>query len=178
MVKREIIGKGKYTVSEHQQFINQEGNLVRVIKGSPNPVPVGEAYAFFNCSASKQEIERELPSIKEKSKLGGLELSLNEVKELRDNGADQELLEVINNEEIWSTYPAKYQYLMRRAKPTKISDLKYSIQARYPNHTNEETASQLGHVVNGIYTTFDKKEIFTGAIIGKANGKYCLWEED
>ena len=64
MVQIELIGKGQYQVGPHQQFVDREGNLVRIVRGSPNPVPVGEAYASFNCRASQEEIEEEIPTIR------------------------------------------------------------------------------------------------------------------
>ena len=49
--KIEILGKGKHAVSEHQQFVDRQGALVRATREDFNArksVMVGKAYAFFN----------------------------------------------------------------------------------------------------------------------------------
>jgi len=140
----------------------------------------GEAYAFFNCSASKEKIERELPRVREASRCPSeLELSLKEVNKLDgDRNTDPKLMEFLRTNEIYSTYPSKHRGLMAKAKPTRMRDLKYAVRARYPNKTNEETAQVLGDVMNEVYLNFDEGEIFTGAIVGKVDGEYGLWKND
>ena len=135
----------------------------------------GEAYAFFNCGASKESIGRKFVRSSQ------LELSLEEVKGFEQKReTDPKLLEFIRQNKIGSHYPSKYRHLMATAQPTRIADLKYVIKARYHNHTNEETAVKLGaDVLNEIYLAHDKGEIFTGAIIGKADdGEYGIWEDE
>ena len=55
--KKKIVGKGKYLVGEHLQFVNRNNKLVRITRDSPEPVPMGEAYAYFNCDAPKQQLK-------------------------------------------------------------------------------------------------------------------------
>ena len=139
----------------------------------------GEAYAFFNCSASKEQIERELPFVRRASECsGGLEFSLREVNNLSEDKSTEPKLRDIQSTRIYSTYPSRHRALMATARPTRIGDLKYAIRARCSGKTSEETAQMLGDVVNGAYTIFDGGEVFTGAIVGRVDGEYGFWRNN
>lgn len=129
-----ILGNGRYSVGEHQQFTDRENRLVRVIKESPkNPVAVGEAYTFFDCKASREEIEKELPTIRQISNTPD-ELELYLTQEINpDNFRHPELREV--------------------AKQAKKAGIKYSIKANYVNATNEKTASELTDIMRNAYAS-------------------------
>ena len=60
-----IYGEGNYAVAETQQFVDRTGQLVRHIKGQYQPIPVGEAYSFFHCNASREQIKTTLPKVRE-----------------------------------------------------------------------------------------------------------------
>jgi hypothetical protein len=142
---------------------------------------IGEAYAFFDCYASKDEIARELPNIREVSQIPGeLELSLREVKELvQDKNTDSKLLDFIKGNSIYSTYSSKnIEEARKTAKPIPLKNLKYALKANCASRTNEQVAQQLGDVLNGInYTYFKEGETFTGAIIGQVDGEYGIWQD-
>ncbi len=130
---------------------------------------IGKAYGFFDCNASKETIESELPTIRELACTpSNLELLLKEVKELKeDKQIDSNLLKFINENQIYPTFPSKFKDLMKTAKPIKMTDLKYVIEATYPNATNESAASELSDVMNYIYMEFGNKMPFNTAIICK-----------
>ena len=91
---------------------------------------IGKAYAFFDCKASREDIEKELPNIRETVKTPNeLEISLTE-------GFDNLPI---------STDDAQ---LLQFAEKAKDVNLKYFIEANYPNHGNRETADEISAVLN------------------------------
>ncbi|MEK6894373.1 MAG: hypothetical protein AABX10_02830 [Nanoarchaeota archaeon] len=149
--KREIVGKGQYSVGEHQQFVDRKGNLVRVVRGSSNLVPVGEAYAFFDCDASKEDIEKEIPLIRRVAQTPN-ELELG-------------LLRLIDEMSL-NVYTG--------LRETRDIGMKYIMKANYPNATNSKTADELAAVLNQIYQSpfFKPGDDFRGSIYYKEKGKY------
>ena len=105
----------------------------------------GEAYAFFQCGASKREIESEIPLIR---KVVGtpseLELSLTE-------GMDN----VRGNDN-----------LRTLAEEAKQSGINYMFKAVMPDKTNIETADELASVLNQAYQSplYRPGHEFNGAI--------------
>lgn len=151
--KREIVGKGRYAVGEHQQFVDRKGNLVRVVRGSTDPVPVGEAYAFFDCRASKGEIEREIPLIRKLTRTANeLELCLMEGTDSLKG--DMELRQI--------------------ADEAQDEGIRYVMRAQYPTETNRQTADALAGVLNQAYQSplFREGEEFRGSVLYKEKGKY------
>lgn len=64
MEKRiEVIGQRPNEVAPHQQFVDGSGQFVRVVRGESAPVPVGRAYGFIECYASKQALEASLRKV-------------------------------------------------------------------------------------------------------------------
>lgn len=139
---------------------------------------IGKAYGFFDCNASKEKIESNLPSIRELACTpSNLELLLKEVKELKeDKQIDFNLLKFINENQIYPTFPSKLKDLMKTAKPIKMADLKYVIEAIYPNAISEAAASELSDVMNYIYMEFGNQMPFNTAIICKINRQYYFKE--
>jgi len=91
---------------------------------------VGRAYGFFYCDASKQEIETELPTIRELVKTPSqLELSLIE-------GMDH-----IKGDE----------RLTALAQEAKQDGINYVLQATYPGGTNRDTADEVASILNQAY---------------------------
>ncbi|MCX6748763.1 MAG: hypothetical protein NT076_04100 [Candidatus Pacearchaeota archaeon] len=140
----------------------------------------GEAYAFFNCNASKEAIEGEIPDIRRVVETAnGLELSLTEVSTLRTRREDPALSRFIETAEIGSIYPSKLAHLRSTDKPKKVRDLRYALHAIYPDKSNEDAAGELVGVINEIYTNHEAGKIFTGAIVGKdAEGEYAVWDNE
>ena len=107
---------------------------------------VGRAYGFFDCNASKQEIETELPTIRELVKTPSqLELSLIE-------GMDN----IKGNKRLTAL-----------AQEAKQDGINYMLQATYPNGTNRDTADEVASVLNQAYQSplYKAKEPFKGAIV-------------
>ena len=158
IIRRELakvkrIGKKPYEVAEHQQFVNRAGELVRVVRGSPKPIPVGEAYAFFDCNALKTRLEQAMPYIREDAQTPNeLELYLMEGRELLTKGGQ----------------------LGQIARDAEEQGIKYVMKANYPNQSNRETAMELGDVLNIIYPSslYQQGEKFRGAIYYKHGEKY------
>lgn len=118
---------------------------------------IGEAYAFFNCNATKQEIEQEIPFIRKLVKTPGeLELSLTE-------GMDQ-----IKGD----------PKLLAIAKEAKEAGIRYFMEATLPNATNRATADELSSVLNQAYQSplYQSGEQFRGEIVYKEKGEYVSRE--
>ena len=116
---------------------------------------IGEAYGFFYCDASKQEIETELPKIRELVRTPyQLELSLIE-------GMDN-----IKGDE-------KLTALAQEAKQYGIN---YILKATYPNKTNKDTAAEVAPILNQLYQSplYETNAPFKGAIVHEENGEYVF----
>jgi len=118
---------------------------------------IGKAYGFFDCNATKEEIENEIPFIKKCVKTPNtLELILTEnVNTLK---VDSELLSI--------------------AQEAKKENIKYTMEATYPNATNKQTADELSTILNQAYQSplYQKGEKFRGEIVYKENGEYIFRE--
>ncbi len=116
---------------------------------------IGKAYGFFNCKASKKEIEAELPILRKIVKTpSNLELSLIEgVKNLK---GEPDLVEL--------------------AKEAETAGIKYVMEATYPTSNNEQTAYELSAILNQAYQSqlYSKGEVFEGNIVYKDKGKYLF----
>jgi len=93
---------------------------------------IGKAYAFFDCHASKERIEEELPCIRE-SALTPRELELSLIENSGQIDGDEELKEIVKG-----TYNANVRYIM---------------QAKCPNRTNKKTADELADILNHAYAS-------------------------
>ncbi|MDP1729349.1 MAG: hypothetical protein Q8L27_04055 [archaeon] len=114
----------------------------------------GRAYAFFNCNASKAQIEAELPKIRQVTQTpSNLELTLDNIEATQD---DNELIAL--------------------AKEAKEAGLKYALKAKYPKSTNKQTADELAGILNQTYQSplYQPNEPFKGAIIYQEKGKYIF----
>ena len=114
---------------------------------------MGSAYAFFDCGASKEEIEEELPFIRDAVRTpGDLELSLTEG--IGNLNSDGNLLEL-----------------------AKAEDRKYTLVANYHSGTNGKTADELADILNQAYQSpFTHDGRFEGKIVHGDWGKYSLRE--
>jgi len=116
---------------------------------------IGKAYAFFNCNASKETIEAEIPTIRNLVKTPNeLELSLTEnMNALR---GDSQLLQI--------------------AEEAKEAGINYVMEGTYPYATNRQTADELSGILNQAYQSplYDEGEKFIGEIVYKENGEYTF----
>lgn len=155
--KGEIVGKEPYAVGEHQEFTNRKGERVRVVRGQATPVPVGQAYAFFDCTTSKREIEGEIPTIRDLTQVPNeLELHLTEgTTSFREEG--------------------ELKQLMGEARE---AGMRYVMKAQYPTATNRQAADELAAVLNQAYQSplFRKGEPFRGAIFYNDQNRYVARE--
>jgi hypothetical protein len=116
---------------------------------------IGKAYGFFDCKASKAEIEAELPTIRELMQTpSALELSLVEGPE---NVSGDDRLKLI----------AKAANRMR-----------YGIEATYRGATNRATADELAMILDQAYQSplYQEGEQFRGEIVFEENGSYRVRE--
>ena len=153
MKNREIIENDPYAVGGHQQFVDKKGNLVRIVRGNPHPMPIGEAYAFFDCNASQQQIEQEIPTIRNLTQIPN-ELEIYLMKGLDSVKGGPELRQI--------------------TQEARDAGIKYAIRANHPNATNRQTAGELAQILNQAYQSplFEEGEEFRGAIFYKQNGNY------
>lgn len=141
-------------------FVDRQGNVVHPSREDYNPrkpANVGKAYAFFNCEASKGDIEKELPFIRKCVKTPNtLELSLMEGTDTLTG--DTQLLQI--------------------AKEAKGAGIRYVMEATYPNATNHQTADEVASILNQAYQSllYQKGEQFRGEVVYKDRGKYIFRE--
>ena len=118
---------------------------------------IGKAYAFFNCKASKGDVEKELPFIRECVKTpNALELSLME--DIGTLTGDSQLLKI--------------------AEEAKDAGIKYVMEATYPDATNHQTADEVASVLNQAYQSqlYERGEQFRGEVVYKEKGSYMFRE--
>ena len=153
-----IFGEGKYAATEHQQFVDRTGQLVRHVKGQYKLIPVGEAYAFFYCNSSREKIREELPTIREMAQVPSeLELYLYEGNEIDEiTNGNTKLIEMVN-----------------QAKEAGTNILMHGY---YPTKTNKETADEISCVLNQAYQSplYQSGEQFKDGIIYKEKGEYVF----
>jgi hypothetical protein len=116
---------------------------------------IGRAYGFFYCNASKQEIETELPTIRDLVRTPShLELSL--IEGMDNLKGDQRLTT-----------------LAQEAKQDRIN---YVLEATYPGGNNKNTADEVAAILNQAYQSplYKAKEPFKGAIVYEENGEYIF----
>ncbi len=118
---------------------------------------MGKAYGFFECRASKEAIELEIPTIRRLVKTPSkLELSL--IEGMENVRGDSRLISL--------------------AKAAKEQGINYLLDATYPDATNRETADELSAILNQAYQSplYGKREPFMGEIIYEENGEYVFRE--
>jgi len=124
----------------------------------------GRAYAFFDCGASKEEIEEELPYIRDAVRTpNDLELSLKDTKNLTGLRG------------ILRLTPLKLSQIAKKAKGAEI---KYVRGATYPNATNKQTADELADILNQSYQSplYEDGEQFRGEVVYEDSGRYIFRE--
>lgn len=139
MTNKRTIQEGRYEAMEHQQFVERNGKSVIVTKENPrNPLSIGQAYAFFDCPASKEEIEAELPTIREYAQTPKeLELSLVEGMDNLESIAKQR-----NDTKLLSL-----------AEGAREVGRRYCLEGTYPSSDNSSTAVELKDILNTAYAS-------------------------
>lgn len=117
----------------------------------------GKAYAFFDCGASKKDIETELPTIRRLAQTPDI-LGLSLMEGMDKLQGEPELLSI--------------------AEEASKAGIRYVMEATYRNATNRETADELSVVLNQAYQTplYQRQEQFRGEIVYKERGRYVFRE--
>ncbi len=118
---------------------------------------MGKAYGFFDCRASKEEIEAELPRIRELSKTPS-ELELSLIEDMDNLKGDEELMSIARD--------ATYQ------------GIRWVLETMYPGVTNKEAADETVSILNQAYQTplYEDEESFRGAVVYKEKDRYTFME--
>ncbi len=124
---------------------------------------VGTAYGFFDCTASKEAIESELPTVRIDTETPNeLELSLME-------GMDQlrRLIGALNDVD-----------LLQITRKAEEDGMRYVMEATYPGATNEKTSGELqALLINTSNSLFCRtSEHIRGRVVYKDKGKYVFKE--
>ena len=152
--------KNKKEFSRDMPFIDRQGKVVHPGKEdylARKSAKVGKAYAFFNCEASKGDIEKVLPFIRKYVKTpNALELSLMEGTDTLTG--DTQLLQI--------------------AREAKNAGIKYVMEATYPTGTNKQTANEVASVLNQAYQSslYEANALFRGEIVYKNKGNYVFMD--
>jgi hypothetical protein len=130
--------------------------------GNINGPDYGEAYAFFDCNASIEQIAEEIPTIRTLAKTPRrleLFLRVNALPVISYNSFDSELLRICLD--------------------AKDADIKYVLAARSPpNITNLQTADELAAILNQAYQSllYQEGEQFRGEVVYKDRERYVFRE--
>ena len=141
----------------------------------------GKAYVFMDLNAAKKQIEDELPRARELAETPShLEISVKEVREaIADGTLDQELTKFIHQNEIFPLVSKTYSGPRSGLKRKRMADLRYVMEAKCPNATNEQVSRLASHITDKLYAAFNKGEPFYEVNMSRApNGQYEGWEED
>ena len=150
----------KREFTRDMSLVDRQGNVVRPSRKDYNTrksARVGKAYAFFNCEASKEDVEKELPFIRECVETpNALELSLMEGTDVLTG--DTQLLQI--------------------ARDAKDAGIRYVMEGTYPNATNHQTADEVASILNQAYQSplYEKGEQFMGEVVYRERGKYIFRE--
>jgi len=129
----------------------------------------GKAYAFFDCSASKAEIENELPKARHYAEVPSeLELSLTEGTE--NLSADRETRRALEFAKDYSLNRLP-EDIRKDAGPVTY---RYALTAKLPNATNQAAANKLNNIMNLLYgkQLYPPGEEFFGEIVYEDKGRY------
>ena len=143
---------------------------------------VGEAYAFFDCKASLEEVHQEigdLASNLSRDTLSKLELSLREMSDFRKSSNDIELLQALDSVPFYPIFHSEARKLKEEATPMRMKDLRYALTAKYTPGTNNDAGDALCFIMAGIYARYSDDALFLGQIVGKGpDGQYGFWGND
>ena len=137
---------------------------------------VGRAYAFFDCDASKEEVEKSMPDVRSEAKTHkGLQMLLHEgISGLQLDEMLSEQIQFPDDYRVMSSERLNQGYQEER-RP--LASMKYALVGSCERVSNEDVANELDDVVNVIYRRFNIDQgLFRGAIVYEKDGEYCLRE--
>lgn len=137
----------------------------------------GEAYAFFDCSVSRETIESEVVEPLRTS-TPGLELTLQEMPEFVRTLNDRDLASFVDTKVIYPTFPEALENQKANARSIPLRDLRYALQVCHAESDNEGCAQGLGDVVNEIYARYGGNNPFSAAIVARIDGEYMFKDSD
>ena len=157
---------------------------------------IGKAYGFFDCRASKEEIEAELPVIKKFKELHGLEFTLveNPYIQLRNfarkttEGEDfrnqlQITKDLIEHAEEYHDESGLRLLASRLARLEQVVNIAHGESGRYAliarkEGTNEAAAKDLSVAMYQLYQTYfyEPGEEYVGTIVYKDKDQYKVME--
>ncbi|MBT4136254.1 hypothetical protein HOD75_02160 [archaeon] len=134
---------------------------------------IGKAYAFFDSDASYEELERDMPEIRDYAQTSeGLQLLLH-------RGSSR--LQVSDRPDTLTKEPKDYRVLSSRlsggvARERKsLERMDYVLEASCEGMSNERVAGELGDVLNTIYRMYDEDSgQFNGAVVYEDNGEFVF----
>jgi hypothetical protein len=140
------------------------------------PERVGKAYGFFESDASRPDIEAELPYIREEAQTPSkVVLSLYDGTDKLKS--DPELSRFMENTIMIPIYSKGLDDSRKTARPVRMKDSKYLIEAEFPGADDRKAASELALILDYIHYSFSEKEYpLIGNIAYKENGRYALWD--
>lgn len=134
----------------------------------------GKAYAFFDCDASKEQIERSIPSLRRDAMTPeGLQLLLHE----GTSGLqfDKALTELIKFPEDYRVKSSKWRKQDHEEERKPLANMKYVLEADYNRASNKDAASELGDLLNVIHYEFNRDQsFFRGEIVYEENKEYIF----
>ncbi len=146
---------------------------------------IGEAYSFFDCRASKEEVARKFDDVIKSSEIPRqrLELSLFEGERgFLEHVTDSQLKEIVPYARRNIIFSQKDTRSMKEkiaeCDRAKSREFGYVIHAAHLGKSNVETAQELSSVVNGLYQSplYEKYEPLRGVILYKDEGEYIPFE--
>jgi len=138
----------------------------------------GIAYAFFDCDASIEQIERAMPNVRYDARTPeNLQLFLQERisgrLELFFGETLAKLIQQPNDYRVMSSERIKQPW---EKESKSLSSMRYTMIASYDG-SNGATANELGDVVTDIHRKFDKdQDVFRGAVVYQKDGEYQFKE--
>ncbi|MBW2993764.1 hypothetical protein KY317_04280 [Candidatus Woesearchaeota archaeon] len=129
-------------------FTNRRGQVVHPSKEDYNSrisEKIGKAYGFFDCNASKEEIEAELPKIRELAQTPS-ELELSLIEGVDNLKGDPELMKYI-------------------AQEVKLREYRFVLEATYSGMPNSKAAAELEPVFNLLTMIYEDRGIIKGDIV-------------
>lgn len=140
---------------------------------------VGQAYGFFDCRTSKEEVEREIAGIPH----ADLELSLIQGEGMFLAGMqDSQLKEIVpyaRRDIVFSASDTRsYKEKLAACDDAQKRPFQYVIEATHIGRSNRGTAEDLSFVLNSLYRSslYQKGEPFRGVVLFIEGGEYGAFE--
>lgn len=115
----------------------------------------GKAYGFFNCDASKEEIEAELPAIRDYAQIPS-ELEIVLIEGMDAVKGDNKLMSIV--------------------REAQDAGIRYFVEATYPTATNDAAADEIAALLNQAYQSplYHEGAEFIGHIVYDKNGEFVF----